>query len=103
MVEGCYDDIDYTDKLAISATGLHPVADGLSHKALEGITEGAITAESALEGERLSRKHPLSSQRLIVEFQEMSDAKIIDIGVEIKTFICKILTQICTICPDGFG
>ena len=70
---------------------------------LEGCTECAITAETALVGQLLGGYRLMIYDCLVVEIDEVLDAQTVDVGIVCDTLQGKVLTEVGTVDANLFG
>ena len=73
---------------------MHPLRRGRSHALLERGIEGAVATEAALVGQLLDRYGLADGVSLVVETDEMLDAKIVDVGVVCRALTVEILAEV---------
>ena len=66
----------------------------MPHALLESETEGAVAAKAAVAGKLLHDDGLSGRDRLMIEFHEVVDAEIVDIGIECDTLVGEILAEI---------
>lgn len=67
----------------------------------EGGAEGAVAVEAALDSQLLGGDYTLLGHGLLMQTDEVPDAKPVDVSVISDALLGKVLAQISPVCADG--
>ena len=81
----------------------HPHRHILAHALLEGKAESTVTTVAAVVSQLLDCEGAFAGDSLAVEFDEMLDAQIVDIGIVCRALHGEVLAEIETIRANSFG
>jgi len=80
---------------------VHPRCDGGPGVLFEGGAEGAVAVEATLDSQLLGGDYTLLGHGLLMQTDEVPDAKPVDVSVISDALLGKVLAQISPVCADG--
>ena len=80
---------------------MHPGGDTLVHALLEGGAEGTVAMVAALLGQLLGDDGLMCSGKLAVAGYEVTDTKVVDVGIVVSALTGEIGTEVSAVGADG--